>query len=124
MNLIIKLLLIALLIGFRPAVAQEVEVGTGVVCDTSEQVSAFVKHMNEGKTSEVAVDAINSEAANACGILPVAYIRGDKVGTVRTKSGKADIVSIIIVGVFDGTRWIRAQPIPQFTLFLTKDEEA
>ncbi len=123
MNLIVKLLLIAFLLSFRPAAAQEVEVGRGLVCDTQAEVESFVKLSNEGKTNAAAIQAINGDTV-ACDIIPVAFIRGNTLGKVRTKNGPAEIVNILVVAAFDGQRWNHVRPVPQVTLFFVKGEEA
>ena len=57
--LIVPLLLLGL-----PAQAQEVEVGTTLVCDTQAQVERFVALYDEDEQS--AVDAVNAEVHDVC----------------------------------------------------------
>jgi len=117
--------IVALLMALLPSVAlaQEVHVGTGLICDTQAQVEQFVALSNEGVATEAAVERINA-GTNGCAVLAVAYIRGDRVGEVRTKQGLAEVVHIIVVGVNVGMGWVRGPPLAQFTLFLTKEEAA
>ena len=120
MNFIARLFLLALLVCF-PSKGEAQEVGTGLICDTKAQVEQFVKLSNEGVANEAAIGRINADG-QGCAILSVAYLRGDKVGEIRTKSGGAEIFAIVVVGVNPGMGWIRGAPLPQFTLFLIKGE--
>ena len=105
--------------------AQGVEVGTGLICDTAEQVKQFVVAFNGGVGNEAALQAVNAEAkTNACGVASIAYLKGEKVGAIRTKDGNANIHQIVVVGINVGAGWVRGAPMVQYTLFLTKEEEA
>ena len=121
----IAVLLLALASFSTSASAQNVEVGTGLICDTAEQVEEVAKLSNEGVGNQVAVEQVNARAAsNACGVLAVAYIKGEKGATIRTKNGNAAIYQVLVVAVNLGAGWIQGQPLLQYTLFLTKEEDA
>jgi hypothetical protein len=103
------------------AKAQQITVGRGLVCDTAEQVSDFVASQDDAQTT---LTRINTEAkTNVCGIVQVAFIRGDPVAKVRTKQGPAEVVAIIVVGFFNGQGWLTMSPYPQYSLFMIPGQE-
>lgn len=113
------LLLVALTVSVQ---AQEVEVGNGLICDTAEQVIAY----NKAYKGDVAaaLEVVNENAPNSCGVMGVAYVRGEEVGRVRTRDGPAAIVRIAIVGIWTAGGWVRVRPSEQFTLFVIKEDGA
>src|SRR5882757_4473273 len=82
-----------------PAKAQEVEVGTNLVCDTQEQVERFVA-IYKGD-AEAAISAVNAAEHNpaACGIATAAFVRGPRLGTARNKNTAFDIIQLVVLGV-------------------------
>jgi hypothetical protein len=94
----IHLVLLSVLLCFS-ARAQEVEVGTGIVCDTQRQMERFVS-LFDGDP-EAAVKAVNAEEAepNACVVATIAYVRGPHITTLRTKSATFQIVRVLVVGI-------------------------
>jgi hypothetical protein len=93
--------LIVLLFLAVPASAQEieVEVGTNLFCDTREQVERFVA-LYDGDTQN-AVDGVNAAERDpsACAVSSVAYVRGPKLATARSKNTAFQIVKILVIGV-------------------------
>lgn len=123
MNLLIRLLLVAIAVTFPVAVvAQDVEVGTGLICDTQAQVERFVSDFNGNP--DAAITAINGESPNACGVVSVAFVRGQEVSTVRNAQGTFKVTEILVVGVVTPMGFQAVPPLPQFTIFLTKEENA
>lgn len=108
---------------FPPALmAQEAQQGVGLICDTAEQVQDFVKAW-DGDTN-AALQKVNA-TDNVCGVLPIAYIRGEEVGQLDTKNGRAAITEILVIAINVGGGWVRGPPMRQYTLFLLpKDREA
>lgn len=121
LNLLCKTLLVLLLLGWFPVRAQEIEIGTGLICDTQKQIERYVA---EFTTQEATLAAINADNENACGVLPVVYIRGEKISQVRNHQGTFDVVAIIVIGLVTPMGVIQGSPLPQFTLFLVKEEAA
>jgi hypothetical protein len=82
-----------------PASAQEIEVGTNLFCDTREQVERFVA-LYDGDTQN-AVDGVNAAVhdPSACAVSTVAYVRGPKLATARSKNTAFQIVKILVIGV-------------------------
>lgn len=123
MNLLCKLLLALLLLGYFPARAEEVQASVGLICDTKEQVIAFNAAWNG--SNEQALTVVNgSTDPPPCGILHVAYLKGETVGQVQNGGKTYDIVQITVVAINLGMGWIQGDPLIQFSLFLNEEREA
>jgi hypothetical protein len=99
MSYIIHVSLLSVLLCFS-AQAQNVEVGTGIVCDTQKQMERFVVLYHED--AQAAVDAVNAEEddPNACAFGTIAYVRGPEIATARTQNATFQIVRVLVVGIF------------------------
>jgi hypothetical protein len=93
----------------------QVQVGTGVICDTQAEVTDFVNMMGDRDPGN-ALQTINSRSQSpmACGMATVAFRAGKSLGEVRTSKGSFNIVEIeIVAGAVDGS-W---QMIPRRTQY-------
>ena len=81
------------------AQAQEVEVTSGLICDTQQQVEQFVA-LYDGDAKDTA-ERVNAAENNptACVVSGMAYVRGRELKTARTKDTTFQIVPILVVGV-------------------------
>jgi hypothetical protein len=81
------------------AQAQEVEVTSGLICDTQQQVEQFVA-LYDGNAQDTA-ERVNAAENNptACVVSGMAYVRGRELATARTKDTTFQIVPILVVGV-------------------------
>ena len=79
--------------------AQEVEVTSGLICDTQQQVEQFVA-LYDGDAKDTA-ERVNAAENNptACVVSGMAYVRGRELKTARTKDTTFQIVPILVVGV-------------------------
>jgi hypothetical protein len=77
----------------------QVEVGTGIVCDTQRQMERFVA-LFRGEV-DAAVKAVNAEEGdpNACIVGTIAYVRGPDIATARTQDATFQIVRVLVVGI-------------------------
>ena len=98
MSCIIRVALLSVLLCFS-ARAQEVEIGTGIVCDTQKQMERFVT-LYHGE-ADAAVKAVNAEEddPSACVVGTLAYVRGPDVATARTPDATFQIVRVLVVGI-------------------------
>jgi hypothetical protein len=78
----------------------QVEVGTGILCDTQKQMERFVALFQAD--AEAAVNAVNAEEddPNACVVGTMAYVRGPEIATVRTQNATFKIIRVLVVGMF------------------------
>jgi len=104
-----------------PAQAQEVEVGSTLVCDTQQQVQRFVGVYHGDAAS--AAKTVNAEVKNptACDTVAVAYVRGPETATVRTDSRTYRIVRILVLGIVTSAGIAPAEPA-MFYSFVQVDE--
>ncbi len=116
MRAALKLAFLSVLL-VAPARGIEIEIGTGLVCNTQKQVEEFLA-FNEADP-QTAVLAVNDEERDptACGVANLAFVRGHNAITVRTKDATFRITDILVIGVVsdDGIRSVA--PSVQFCLF-------
>jgi hypothetical protein len=94
-----SLILPCLLLLELPARADDIQVGTGLVCDTQEQAERFAA-LYDGDT-ETAIDTINAEEHNAtaCAIVTMTFMSGPPLATVRKADTTLKVVPIVVVGL-------------------------
>jgi hypothetical protein len=100
-----------------PARAQEIEVGTSLICDTQEQVERFVS-LYDGD-AQSAVNSINAAEHNptACAVSTMAYVRGRQLARARNKDTTFQIVPILVLGVVTEGGVESVTPAPFFSVF-------
>jgi hypothetical protein len=99
-----------------PAQAQEVEVGTSLVCDTQEQVERFIA-LYDGE-AQSAVDRVNAEhGPTACGLSSMAYVRGPQLATARSKDATFEIARILVLGIVTEAGVKAVTPAAFFSVF-------
>lgn len=94
----------------------KIHVGTGVICDTQDEVTNFVRLISEHDPSG-ALQQINRQSSTpmACGMATVAFRTGKNLGEVRTDKGSFNIVEIeIIAGAVNGN-WQMVPSRTQYT---------
>jgi hypothetical protein len=98
-----------------PARAQDVEVGTGLICDTREQVERFVA-LYDGDSQSTA-NKVNAAEHNptACVISGMAYVRGRKLAQARGKDATFQIVPILVLGIVTEQGVESVKPSPFFS---------
>jgi hypothetical protein len=107
-----------------PVGAHEIETGSGVICDTPEQAQRLALLLDDD--AQAAIGTVNAEAhdATACALATVAYVRGAKAGTARSKVGTFEIVEVLVVGVETRRGLRQASPAVYFTLFKVEERPA
>lgn len=100
-------------------VAAQVQFGTGVICDTVEQVESFAVHSAKGEDTVKAIASVNTEAnsEHACGYVMVAFVEGPEAKQLVKGDNAVRIVEIMVVGVNLGHGWRPTVPFKQFTAF-------
>jgi hypothetical protein len=90
--------LLSLLTGF-PGQAQNIELRSGIFCDTQKQVERFVALFDGNE--ENAMKAVNVEENDptACVAGTIAFVRGPEIATARTWNMTFHIVHVTVVGV-------------------------
>ena len=104
-----------------PAQAQEIEYGTGLVCDTRQQAEDLVRHFDGDM--DAALRAVNVEAhdPSACAIMTIAFVRGPEVATARSKDATFQVVRILVVGVGTSNGFQSVVPAAYVSLFQIRE---
>ena len=100
-----------------PSRAQEIEVGTSLICDTQEQVERFVTLYDGDAQSTVNNVNAAEHDPTACAVSTTAYVRGQQLAIARNKHTTFQIVPILVLGVIteDGVKSVT--PAPFFSVF-------
>jgi hypothetical protein len=99
----------------------QIQVGTGVICDTQDEASNFVRIMSEHDAGS-ALQEINSQSTTpmACGMATVAFRAGKSLGEIRTNKGAFNIYEIeVLAGAVDGS-WHVVPSRKQYTAMAVK----
>jgi hypothetical protein len=98
-----------------PSRAENVEVETGVFCDTQQQMERYVA-LYTGNT-QAALNALNTEVKDpaACVYGTIAYIRGPEIATVRNKNETYHIVRVIVIGFMTHSGFRASAPAASFS---------
>jgi hypothetical protein len=108
-----------------PLRAQDVQVGTALVCDTRQQVERFVA-LYDGDF-DAAVSTVNAEVQNpsACAMAsPMAYLVSPPLATERRKDLTFQIVQILVVGVITKNGVAPVKPTKLFSVLEVDEREA
>jgi hypothetical protein len=97
--------------------ADEVEVGTSLICNTREQVKRFVAlYDGDSESTANGVNAIEHDPS-ACAVSAMAYVRGRQLATARNKDTAFQIVPILALGVVTESGVQSVTPAAFFSLF-------
>jgi hypothetical protein len=104
----------------------KVMIGSGVICDTSEQAQRFVTLRNGGSETAQALQAINKESGNptACGSAIVAFKPVEPMQDDAAPGKPADVVKIAIVAYSDGRNWSMIPETVQYAVVAPQAIEA
>jgi len=103
------------------AQAWDYEIGTSLICDTRAQVERFAVLFSGD--APAAIRAINTEEQNpsACGLVNVAYVRGEQIAMARHGDNAFEIVRVLVVGIATDNGIRPVQPAAYFSLFPVKE---
>jgi hypothetical protein len=123
MTFALRVIILILLLG-APARAQEIQFGTGPICDTRKQTERLVALLESG--AEAAVKVVNSEENDptACVVAAVAFVRGADVATVRGKAGTYQIVKVLVFGLHTPHGVLMTTPATYFTIMKVAEQDA
>jgi len=100
----------------------DLEIGIGVICDTSEQVHQIIERVvDKGEDNATAFSTVNQEAGtpHACVVQPVAYEKNEVVDRfVSKKSEVFEITKITVRKALISGQWATIDPpTVQYTVF-------
>jgi hypothetical protein len=119
-NFVSRTTLLALplvLLSGLPARAQDVEVGTSLICDTQEQVERFVTLYDGDVQSTANIVNAAEHDPTACAVSTMAYVRGPQLARARKKDTTFQIVPILVLGVVSQDGVESVTPAPFFSVF-------
>jgi len=107
-----------------PLRAQDVQVGTALVCDTRQQVERFVA-LYDGDF-DAAVRTVNAEVQDpsAWAMASMTYLVSPPLATERHKDVTFQIVQIIVVGVITKDGVASVKPTKLFSVLKVDEREA
>jgi hypothetical protein len=105
-------------------VEKNVEIGSGIFCDTQQQVERFVA-LFQGD-AEAAINSVNAEAKDptACAAATIAFVRRPEVAIARTWHATFHIVPIVVVGVVTKQGLQITAPAAAFSIERTEERDA
>lgn len=110
-----------------PAFADEVQIRSGLICDTFEHAARVSELVQDGDFKD-AITTVNLEAAKpaACAFMVVAYTDAEQTHDVRAENGVQlfRIIRITVVGVREPGGVRRVAPVTRFVLAPGKSVEA
>lgn len=104
-----------------PALAEEPQVGRGVICDTLEQAQGFIAAW-DGTNGNEAVALVNGDLdpADGCGFAIFVYLVGEDLGETITSTGTWRFNEVAITGYCSPIGTCKpAEPELQYTAFMT-----
>jgi hypothetical protein len=107
-----------------PAHAQNIEVRSGIFCDTQEHVERFVAVFDGN--AEAAINAVNIQEKNAgaCVGGTIAFIRGPEIATARTWNMTFRIFQVTVVGVLTEAGLRSAGPAATYSIESAEERTA
>ena len=102
----------------NPGEDDNVVIGIGIICNTSDQMRQLVSQRIGGAEIDHAIRVVNNGAKDprACGVAAVAYL-SDKMVDMKNVNGKlVQIVRINVLAAFDGKKWARVPAMTQYAL--------
>jgi hypothetical protein len=123
MRVALRLVFLSVLL-LGPARGNEIEIGTGLVCNTQQQARKFLA-FNE-TDPQTAVRAVNEEEKDptACGVVNLAFVRGHNAVTVMTKDATFQITDILVIGLMSDDGITSVPPLVQFSVFKIDERRA
>lgn len=123
MTFALRLIALLLLLG-APAGAQEVQVGTGPICDTQKQTERLVALLDGGAESAIKVVNAEENDPTACVVASVAYLRGPQLAMARGKAGTYQIVKVLVVGLHTPNGVLAMAPAAYFMIEKVEELDA
>jgi hypothetical protein len=106
-----------------PAHAQGIFTGSGLVCDTREQIERYAA-VYDGNT-ERTIELVNAEtnSKSACGMARIAYQSAEEIADIRISDARGKVIKLTIIGIQFNGIWQTVNPYTQFTIFMLPGQE-
>ena len=77
----------------------EVEYGTSLICQTEQQAAQLVAHLDTDMHAALTDEDAEVAVPPPCQAATVAFVRGQMLGTLRTRDAAFQMVRVLVVGV-------------------------
>ena len=124
MKLLSKLVLVFALASVSYAAkAQDIVVGSGLVCDTKQQAERFISLMND-KNVEKALVAVNNEVgqADACVVATIGFFPGQKVAELQKDGTVVNVIEVLVMAIGTPAGLKVVEPKMYYSVVETKDQ--
>ena len=103
--------------------ANEIMVGTGLICDTKQQAERFVSLMGNEADTENALVAVNTEAgqSDACIVAIVGFFPGQKVAELEKNGSVINVIEVLVMAVGTPSGLKVIEPKMYYSVQQTKD---
>jgi hypothetical protein len=94
-----SLILPSILLLALPARADDLQVGTSLVCDTQQQVERFVSLYDGDAMTTVGTVNAEEHDPSACVVATMIYVPGPPIATTTSKDKMFHIVPVLVIGI-------------------------
>jgi hypothetical protein len=117
MRMLLRFAIVFLVLGAPARAAEDVEVGLGPICDTQKQAERLAALYRDD--AHTAIQTVNAEEhdPSACGVANVAYIRSERIATVRTEQATFEIARVLVVGIVTRAGMRPTKPLVYYSFF-------
>jgi hypothetical protein len=106
-------LALALLAFTSPTSANDIEYGTGAICDTQSEAERLAMQNGGGDATATSKEA---RSPGTCAVETVTFVRGAVLNTIRSKAETFAVVKILVVGADFGSGLQSVTPKVYFML--------
>jgi plastocyanin len=104
--------------------AFDTEYDTGVICDTQKQAERLAMLLDDNEHTAIATVNAEEHDPSACGVETVAFVRGARLATARSRADTFAVVEILVVGADLGSGFQRIAPGAHFMLVKIDERDA
>jgi|HubBroStandDraft_6_1064221.scaffolds.fasta_scaffold1030073_1 hypothetical protein len=104
--------------------ALDTEYDTGVVCDTQKQAERLAMLLDDNERTAIATVNAEERDPSACAVETVAFVRGARLATARSRADTFAVVEILIVGADLGSGFQSIAPGAHFMLVKIDERNA
>jgi hypothetical protein len=102
---------------------EKVEIGQGLICDTSQQVERYVALRGNGTETNVALRTVNDEAhVAACSVAQVMFTPGERLGGLTVQGRLLSIMQINVHAFVNGPVWMKIPATVRYTVTAEKGQ--
>jgi hypothetical protein len=104
--------------------ADEIRVGTSLLCNTQQQVERFITLYDGDAIAAATMVNAEERDENACGMVTMAFMPGPPLATARAKDVTFQIIPIIVLGVLTSDGIQAVEPTHSFSLLQVDERDA